>query len=99
MGARHVLDGTLTVGSLVVFISYLASLYGPINNMFQVIGLAQSPRVSVPRVLDVLDVERDVADGTRSFPARGSLCKVEWPGVGFKYAPGSAVLHGVRLRA
>ena len=98
MGARHVLDGTLTVGSLVVFISYLASLYGPINNMFQVIGLAQSARVGVQRVLDVLDVERDVADGTRTFPAKGARGEVEWHGVDFEYAPGAAVLHGVSLR-
>jgi ATP-binding cassette subfamily B protein/subfamily B ATP-binding cassette protein MsbA len=68
VGARHVLDSTLTVGSLVVFISYLAALYGPINNMFQVYGLAQSARVGVRRVLDVLDVERDLPDGARTFP-------------------------------
>src|SRR5262245_27968043 len=72
VGARHVLEGTLTVGSLVVFISYLASLYGPINNMFQVYGLAQSARVGVQRVLDVLDVERDLADGERAFPPEGA---------------------------
>ena len=99
VGARHVLDGTLTVGSLVVFISYLASLYAPINNMFQVVGLAQSARVGVQRVLDVLDVERDVADGTRTFPATGARGEVEWQNVDFEYGPGAAVLRGVSLRA
>src|SRR5258708_34103879 len=44
VGARHVLAGSLTVGSLVVFISYLAPLSGPINNVFPVYGLAQRPR-------------------------------------------------------
>jgi ATP-binding cassette subfamily B protein/subfamily B ATP-binding cassette protein MsbA len=66
--------------------------------MFQVIGLAQSARVGVQRVLDVLDVERDVADGTRTFPAKGARGEVEWHGVDFEYAPGAAVLHGVSLR-
>src|SRR5260370_9532720 len=97
-GAGHVVDGTLTVGSLVVFISDLASLYGPINNMFQVIGLAQSARVGVQRVLDVLDVERDVGGGRRRFPGKGGRGEVEWHGVDFEYAPGAAVLHGVSLR-
>ncbi|HET9925249.1 MAG TPA: ABC transporter ATP-binding protein [Methylomirabilota bacterium] len=99
MGARHVFEGTLTIGSLVVFISYLASLYGPINNMFQVYGLAQSARVGVQRVLDVLDVERDLPDnGHRTFPAEGARGLVEWEDVDFHYSPGVPVLRGVTLR-
>jgi len=97
VGARHVLDGSLTVGSLVVFISYLASLYGPINNMFQVYGLAQSARVGVQRVLDTMDVERDVADGSRSFPPEGARGEVVWEGVDFQYAPGVPILRGIDL--
>ncbi len=95
VGARHVLDSTLTVGSLVVFISYLAALYGPINNMFQVYGLAQSARVGVRRVLDVLDVERDLPDGDRAFPAEGARGEVVWEDVDFQYTPsGGPLIHG-----
>jgi ATP-binding cassette subfamily B protein/subfamily B ATP-binding cassette protein MsbA len=93
-----VLDSTLTVGSLVVFISYLAALYGPINNMFQVYGLAQSARVGVRRVLDVLDVERDLPDGTRVFPAEGARGEVVWEDVHFQYGPGGGLIHNVSLR-
>jgi ATP-binding cassette, subfamily B, bacterial len=99
VGARHVLDSTLTVGSLVVFISYLAALYGPINNMFQVYGLAQSARVGVRRVLDVLDVERDLPDGDLAFPAEGARGEVIWEDVDFQYAPsGRPLIHNVTLR-
>jgi ATP-binding cassette subfamily B protein len=99
MGARHVLDSTLTVGSLVVFISYLAALYGPINDMFQVYGLALSARVGVGRVLDVLDVERDLPDGDRAFPAEGARGEVIWEGVDFQYgASGGPLIHDVSLR-
>ena len=97
VGARHVLDGTLTVGSLVVFISYLASLYTPINNMFQVYGLAQSAQVGVQRVLDVMDVERDLPDGTRSFPAEGARGDVIWEALDFQYSPGVPILRGIDL--
>jgi ATP-binding cassette, subfamily B, bacterial len=97
VGARHVLDGTLTVGSLVVFISYLASLYTPINNMFQVYGLAQSAQVGVQRVLDVMDVERDLPDGTRSFPAEGARGDVVWEALDFQYSPGVPILRGINL--
>ena len=98
VGARHVLDSTLTVGSLVVFISYLAALYGPINNMFQVYGLAQSARVGVRRVLDVLDVERDLPDGDRTFPSGGARGEVVWEDVDFQYATGGPLIHKVSLR-
>ena len=34
-GARAVISGTLSIGQLIVFISYLAQLYGPINQITQ----------------------------------------------------------------
>ena len=98
VGARHVLDGTLSVGSLVVFVSYLASLYGPINSMFHTYGLAQGSRVGVQRVFDVLDLERDIADGPRAAPPQGVRGDVAWEDVSFAYAPGREVLHGLTLR-
>ena len=70
VGARHVMDGSLTLGSLVVFVSYLASLYGPLYSMFHTWGLAQGSRVGVERVFEVLDVERAMPDGRREFPPR-----------------------------
>ncbi len=98
VGARHVLDGTLSIGSLVIFVSYLASLYGPINSMFQTYGLAQGAKVGVQRVFNVLDVEREITDGRRVFPADGVRGKVTWEDVSFAYTRGHPVLKGVTLR-
>jgi ATP-binding cassette subfamily B protein/subfamily B ATP-binding cassette protein MsbA len=98
VGARHVLDGTLSTGSLIVFVSYLASLYGPINSMFQTYGLAQASKVGVQRVFDVLDTERDIADGHRELPA-GSRGEVVWDDVSFEYTRRRPVLQHVTLRA
>ena len=98
VGARHVLDGTLSVGSLVIFVSYLASLYAPINSMFQTYGLAQSSVVGVQRVFEVLDVERDLVDGRREFPAGGARGEVVYEDVSFEYTPGRPVLQAVTLR-
>lgn len=98
VGARHVLDGSLSVGSLVIFVSYLASLYGPINSTFQTYGLAQSSKAGVQRVFDVLDVERDIADGRRDVPAKGVRGEVTWEDVAFEYTRDYPVLNGVTLR-
>src|SRR5678816_1145792 len=47
VGARHVMDGSLTLGSLVVFVSYLASLYGPLYSCLLYTSDAADERSSV----------------------------------------------------
>jgi ATP-binding cassette subfamily B protein len=96
-GARAVLSGALTVGQLIVFISYLAQLYAPINQITQSWGLIAGARVGARRVFEVLDTEPDLVDGTRQFPARGARGEVALRGVGFRYRPDAPVLRGIDL--
>jgi ATP-binding cassette subfamily B protein len=81
----------------VIFVSYLATLYGPINSMFQTYGLALGSRAAVQRVFDVLDTERDVQDNRREIPAKSARGEVAWEDVSFGYVPGHPVLSGVSL--
>ena len=97
VGARHVLGGTLTVGEMVVFTAYLASLYGPINTILQTYGLIQSAKVGVRRVFEILDVEQDLVDGSRSFAGGRARGDVEWRAVSFAYNPGQPVLKRIDL--
>jgi ATP-binding cassette, subfamily B, bacterial len=98
-GAHAVLSGAVTVGQLIVFISYLAQLYAPINTMTQSWGLIAGARAGARRVFEVLDTEPDLVDGTREFPHRGVRGAVAWRGVAFAYRPDIPVLKGVELRA
>ena len=70
-GARSVLSGNLTLGQLIVFISYLAQLYQPINQITQSWGLIAAARVGAKRVFEVLETEADLKSGTRQFPSGG----------------------------
>src|ERR1700731_1327456 len=63
VGARLVLTGTLSVGQLIVFISYLAQLYVPVNQLTQSWGLIASARVSAQRVFEIIETEIDLKDG------------------------------------
>src|SRR5438874_6418364 len=56
-GAMHVLAGKLTVGEILVFTSYLASLYAPINSLMQTYGLVQGARVGAERVFEIRSEE------------------------------------------
>jgi ATP-binding cassette subfamily B protein len=97
VGARQVLAGRLSVGDLVVFTSYLASLYAPINSILQTFGLIQGARVGVRRVFEILDVERDLKDGKRAIAAGGVEGDLTWNDVSFAYLPQQPVLQHVSL--
>jgi ATP-binding cassette subfamily B protein/subfamily B ATP-binding cassette protein MsbA len=96
-GARSVMDGTLTLGQLIVFISYLAQLYTPINQMTQSWGLIIGAKVGAKRVFEVLETDPDLKDGTRDFAGGRAKGRVEWRSVGFRYRPEMPVLKHVDL--
>jgi ATP-binding cassette subfamily B protein len=97
VGARHVLAGTLGVGDVLVFTSYLASLYAPINGLTQSWGLIQGARVGAERVFEILDTAPELRDGERDL-ARGDVHgAVTFEDVVFAYEPGRPVLRGVDL--
>ena len=97
-GARAVISGTLSIGQLIVFISYLAQLYGPINQITQSWGLIAGARVGARRIFEILDTEPDLKDGTRNFPPSGARGEVAWSGVSFRYRPDTPILAGVDLK-
>ncbi len=97
VGAQHVMSGQITVGEIVIFTTYLASLYGPINTISQTWGLLQGAKVGVERVFEILDVERDLKDGSLIFPGSGTRGEVIWENVSFHYASEQPVLKDINL--
>jgi ATP-binding cassette subfamily B protein/subfamily B ATP-binding cassette protein MsbA len=98
MGARHVLDGTMTVGTVLVFLSYLSSLYGPINSITYTASTWQSTSANTDRVIEILDIPPDVQDSPNAIERRieGDVC---YENVSFGYEPDKAVLKHVNLKA
>ncbi len=99
IGARHAMAAKLTVGDLVVFTTYLASLYGPINQMFQTYGMVQSAKAGMRRCLELLDLEPEIRDrpGARAIGrARG---EIEFDNVAFGYDSETQVLKGISFKA
>jgi ATP-binding cassette subfamily B protein len=98
VGARAVLERGLSIGELVVFISYLAQLYTPVNQITQSWGLIAGARIGARRSFEVLDTEPDLKDGTRSFPAEGARGEIEWRDVKFRYREEMPVLDGISVK-
>lgn len=98
VGTRHVLSGELSVGELVIFTSYLASLYAPLNNIFQTYGSIQSARVGVRRAFEILDSEQAVPEGHRTLSRQRAKGEISFENVSFSYGSSQPVLKNINLR-
>ena len=99
VSARHVMSGALTVGDLIVFTAYLASLYGPINQLFQTYGLVQGAKAGMVRCLELLQVEPEIGDRPGAAVLGRARGEIEFEDVVFGYDATRLVLNGVSFRA
>jgi len=97
-GARHVWSGQLTVGDMIVFTSYLASLYAPINALIQTYGTVQGAKAGMTRVQEILDASDTVPDGSEMFPAPPQG-HVRFTDVAFGYTAERETLHRITIDA
>ncbi len=98
LGARRVLTGDLSIGEIVVFTSYLASLYAPLNSIFETFGLVQSAKVGVRRAFEILESEESVPEGSRVFRPIGLRGEISFEDVTFGYDGSQPVLKKINLR-
>jgi ATP-binding cassette subfamily B protein/subfamily B ATP-binding cassette protein MsbA len=98
-GAGEVMDGRLTLGELVLFLSYLAMFYVPINQIHSVNHMLQHALAASERVFDVLDTVPDVADRPGlAAPGDRAQGDVRFEQVRFHYRPDVPVLKGFSAR-
>lgn len=94
-GAGEVMEGRLTLGELVVFLSYLAMFYVPINQIHSVNHMLQHALAASERVFEVLDTVPEVADRPHAVaPAQRARGAVRFDRVRFHYRADVPVLKG-----
>ena len=97
-GAGEVLSGALTVGELVMFLSYLALFYVPINQIHSVNHLLQHALAASERIFDILDAAPEVRDRPQARrPCDRLAGRVRFEDVSFAYRPDVPVLRQVTL--
>ena len=96
-GARIVLHGTMTAGSLVVFVMYLSNMYKPMRDLSKMTDTISKASVGYERVREVLETESRVRDLPRARPAARFRGKIELDNVSFSYQPDVPVLNNVSL--
>ncbi|MET8270964.1 ABC transporter ATP-binding protein [Streptomyces sp. NPDC005096] len=88
--------GEITLGTFVAFSTYLAQLVGPVRMLAMVLTVGQQARAGVERVLELIDTEPTMQDGTVELPA-DAPASVEFDDVRFGYDPERPVLDGFSL--
>jgi ATP-binding cassette, subfamily B, bacterial len=99
IGAQHVMSGALTIGGLIVFITYLASLYQPVNQIFQTYGLVENAKAGLRRCVELLEVEPEISDRPNARPLGPVRGEIDFDNVVFGYDTARSVLRGVSFHA
>jgi ATP-binding cassette subfamily B protein len=91
-------DGGLTVGKLTAFLFLVTLFIQPVQIATEVLNEAQNAVAGWRRVLDVLDIEPDVADPDETgVPLPPGPLSVQFCDVAYRYPGGPVVLSGVDL--
>jgi ABC-type multidrug transport system fused ATPase/permease subunit len=96
-GGALVVDGSLTVGTLLAFTLYLSNFFDPVQQLSQLYNTFLSAAAALDRITDVLDEEPEVVDrpGATELPRIEGHVRFEH--VRFGYGDLPEVLHGLDL--
>ncbi|MCD7445255.1 ABC transporter ATP-binding protein/permease [Streptomyces lincolnensis] len=94
LGGWLAVRGHITLGTFVAFSTYLAQLVGPVRMLAMVLTVGQQARAGTERVLELIDTEPSMTDGTKELPA-DAPATVEFDDVSFGYDDERPVLNGL----
>lgn len=97
VGANQVRIGAMTLGELLLVMSYIGQLYGPLKSVSNKAAQMQSHFASAERALSLLDQPFDVEERITAEPLGRARGNVHLEGVAFSYSNGPPVLSNVNL--
>jgi ATP-binding cassette subfamily B protein len=98
IGTLHVLAGTLTLGSLLVFSAYLLMLYQPLESLTYTAWAMEGATAGAKRCFEVLDRQDDVVDSPGAIAISSASGAIAFQAVSFGYAADRYVLREIDLR-
>ncbi|MFW7267921.1 ABC transporter ATP-binding protein [Gluconacetobacter sp. Hr-1-5] len=95
-GGMQVLAGKMTIGTLVAFMTYQSRLFGPIQALMGLISGLSAARVSLARLLQLLETRPDVRQKETARAFGGLRNEIRMSGVVLRH-DGRDILRGVDL--
>lgn len=93
-GSLSVLNGSLSLGTLFVFITYISSFFEPIQELSEQLGTLQSSIASAEKIFSVLDVKPEIVSPADPAPIN-ILGEIEFRHVWFAYEEENYILKDV----
>ena len=93
-GSLSVLNGSLSLGTLFVFITYISSFFEPIQELSEQLGTLQSSIASAEKIFSVLDVKPEIVSPADPAPVN-ILGEIEFRHVWFAYKEENYILKDV----
>jgi len=94
-GAIMVVQGQVTLGTLVAFLSYIVSFYEPIRRLTDIDNIIQQAAAAGDRIFELLDQAPDIQDSEQAVALQNVRGEVKFEEVRFTYGNGEEVLHDV----
>ncbi len=98
VGAVMAINGTLTLGTLVAFLSYIVSFYEPINRLTEIDNIFQEAIAAGERIFELLDETAEIGDAPDAVELPPIQGDVLFDDVHFRYGSGDEVLRDVTFR-
>ena len=99
IGGYEVVQGDLTAGALVAFLTYAVNLANPVKRISRIYGTVQRAMAAIDRVFGVLDMEETIRDRKNAVPLPEIEGRVAVKDVSFSYKEGAPALSHVSLEA
>ncbi|GJL78748.1 MAG: multidrug ABC transporter ATP-binding protein [Nitrospinaceae bacterium] len=99
IGIRSVQAGNLTIGELLMVLTYLAQLYAPLESISDQVAKLQDSLASAQRAFELLDEIPDVVDRPHAKGLKRSRGNVEVRKVSFAYNSQTKVLNNISFKA
>ncbi|HBH11955.1 MAG: Lipid A export ATP-binding/permease protein MsbA [Clostridiales bacterium 38_11] len=108
-GGNSVIQGVITYGTLVLFISYATQYFEPIREVARVIAEFQQAQAAAERVISLIDEEMDIYDTIEVQEKYGTILEpkkfnweelkgdIDFKNVSFRYKNGEEVLKSFNL--
>jgi ABC-type multidrug transport system fused ATPase/permease subunit len=94
-GVGLILDGAMTVGSLTVFLAYLARFFKPVQDLAKMTTAVAQTHVGLERIQSILDIDMSVQERPNAREPQSLNGAIAFEHVAFSYTPEAPVLQDV----
>jgi ATP-binding cassette subfamily B protein len=98
VGGRDVIMGTMTIGSLMAYLGYLARFYGPLQMLSRITDWLSRALTATERIFEILDTQPEIADAPDAVAMPEMRGEIGFEKVTFGYDEHKPVLHDIDLQ-